>query len=174
MRQRDESVPTPQADPGRSAYLAACADAEKHLRRIVAGTDAEVEQWAITKAQARRVASEVEQGPRLLIELTRRMRQRPTESDHALADRLAARLQHVRGWLLARWPGRTPRQVADLLVMGRDPEAIAQLAETRSMAPLSAAAAAWIRAQIAARPPARTEEERMRDGDRAAALWGAA
>lgn len=172
----EESPSAPQRDPGRDAYLAWCADCEQVLRLILLGSAAEIADWAIIRAQARRVARQIE-NERLadgrdrqdLGRLHALMREDPTAEDERVADGMRERVRKTRAWALAELGGE-PRQILRRMVAGADPEAMLALLDVRSLPPPSPRAEAYARAQLAVRRP-RSEEERMADAEADAELW---
>lgn len=164
----------PKAPPDEQAYLAACSAAEPVLARILLAGAPELGRWAITKAQARRVARQIEQ-ERLdagsdrqdLARLQRLMRQAPEPIDHDLARRLLARTDEVRTWLRRRWQGQVAVWILARIVTGRDPEALLELAAGGVIPPMSVAAARHARALVPS--PRKTEEQRQRAAEALAA-----
>lgn len=169
MRPRD-AIPgaapsAPQRDPGRDAYLAWCADCEPVLRLILLGTEAEIADWTLRKAQARRVVAECGQD---LAATARRMGEEPTQEDRARADGMRERISATRAWA-ARELG-SPRAVLLRLASGADPEAALAIVDARTLPPPSQSAESYARSQVGRRRP-RSEEERDADARRAAAAW---
>lgn len=171
----DKPAPTaPKAHPDEAAYLAACANAEPVLRRVLLAGAPELGRWAIIKAQARRVARQIEQ-ERLdagkdtqdLARLHTLMRLAPEPVDHDLARRLLARTDEVRGWLRSRWQGHPAAWIIARIVTGRDPEAVLELAYGGVVPPMSTAAARYARSLV---PPdtRKTDEQRMRASEQLA------
>lgn len=168
-------LPSPQRDPGRDAYLAWCADCEPVLRLILLGSAAEIADWAIIKAQARRVARQIED-ERLAAGSDRQdlgrlhalMREETTADDARVADGMARRISATRAWAACELG--SPSHVLRRLASGGDPEAMLALLDVRSLPPPSPRAEAYARAQLAVRRP-RSEEERMADAEADAELW---
>jgi hypothetical protein len=171
--QQPDAAAAQQTSTDERAYLSACADAEPTLRRVLLASDAELADWAPVKAQARRVALQIDQ-ERLdagsdrqdLARLHALMRQRPDGRDHALAERLVARVLEVRGWIMRRWMGRRPADILRALASGRDAEAMLELA-AGGVIRLDDRAARWARSQVA--PPPRKSEAQREDDARAMA-----
>lgn len=167
----------PKRDPGRDAYLAWCADCEPVLRLVLLGSAAEIADWAIIRAQARRVARQIED-ERLAAGSDRQdlgrlhalMREEPTADDARVADGMARRISATRAWAI-RELGGEPRQIVRRLVAGADPEAMLALLDVRSLPPPSPRAEAYARSQVGVRRP-RSEEERMHDAELVADGWG--
>lgn len=170
-------LPSPQRDPGRDAYLAWCADCEPVLRLILLGSDVDVASWAIIKAQARRVARQIE-NERLadgrdrqdLGRLHALMQLPASDEDERVADGMRERVRKTRSWALAELGGE-PRQILRRMVAGADPEAMLALLDVRSLPPPSPRAEAYARSQVGVRRP-RSEEERMHDAELVADGWG--
>lgn len=168
MRPRDSAPEqsVPQLDPGHVAYLAWCADCEPVLRLIFLGTDAEIAEWTIRKAQARRVVRECGQD---LGAIQAAMRGEPTSEDRARAESMARRVELTRAWA-ARELGGESRRVLRRLVGGGDPEAMLSLLDVRTLPPPIQAAESYARSQVGVRRP-RSEEDRDADARRAADAW---
>lgn len=173
----DDGGPSaPQRDPGRDAYLAWCADCEQVLRLILLGSDAEIADWAIIKAQARRVARQIED-ERLadgrdrqdLGRLHALMQLPATDEDERVAEGLRERVRKTRAWAIAELGG-DPSAILRRLVGGLDPEAMLALLDARSLPPPTPRAEAYARSQVGVRRP-RSEEERMADAEATAELW---
>lgn len=170
---RETEPSAPQKNPEEQAYLAACSQAEAVLQRVLLAGAPELGRWAIVKAQARRVARQIDQ-ERLdagketqdLARLRRLMAKAPGPEDHGLAQRLLARTDEVRTWLRRRWQGHPAAWIIARIVTGRDPEAVLELAAGGAIPPLTPAAARYARALVPS--PRRTEEDRMRAAERLA------
>lgn len=166
----------PQANPDEQAYLAACSQAEAVLRRILLAGAPELGKWAILKAQARRVARQIEQ-ERLdagkerqdLQRLKELARRAPEPIDHDFAARLLARTDDVRAWLRRRWKGKPAAQILVKLTTGQDAEAILELAAGGAIHPLTVAAARHAKTIVPT--DRKTDEQRIKDADAAAAIW---
>lgn len=163
----------PKAHPDEAAYLAACANAEPVLRRVLLAGAPELGRWAITKAQTRRVARQIEQermeagkDTQDLARLNALMRSAPEPGDHDLARRLLARTDEVRTYLRRRWQGYTAAWIIARIVTGRDPEAVLELAAGGVIPPMSTAAARHARALVPS--PRKTDEQRMRAAEQLA------
>lgn len=184
MRPRDMAPEQSVApiDPGRVAYLTWCADCEHVLRVVLLAGDAELEAWAIIKAQARRVARQIE-GERLAAGSDRQdlgrlyalMRQPPSDDDRALAERLTDEVHAAREDVARRSrQGETPERMLARALSGGAPRLLAHLLDAASgeslMPPPSQAAEAYLRAMSGGRR-ARSEEERDADARRAADAW---
>lgn len=172
----------PQRDPGRDAYLGWCADCERVLRVVLLAGGAELARWAITKAQARRVARQIE-GERLAAGSDRQdlgrlhalMRLAPSEGDRLLAESLAEEVRGARETIARR--GRCaegPDQLLARALGGGAPRLLAHLLDAASgeslLPPPSQAAEAYLRA-ISGGRRARSEDERDADARRAADAW---